>query len=54
MHPAALAISFGMVLGGAIFALFYLNSNRNTNNQWRYEERPRRDPIEFLQNQFES
>lgn len=54
VHPAALAISFGVVLGGAIFALFFYNT-RQQNNQWRYEEaRPRRDPLEFMQNQFES
>lgn len=56
VHPAALAISFGMVLGGAIFALFYLNTNRNSNNQHRYEERPttRPDPFECIRNQLES
>lgn len=53
VHPAALAISFGVVLGGAIFALFFYNT-RNQDNQWRYEERPRRDPLEFMQHQFES
>lgn len=53
VHPAAFAISLGVVLGGAIFALFFYN-NRNQDNQWRYEERPRRDPLEFMQHQFES
>lgn len=53
VHPAALAISFGVVLGGAIFALLFFNSHRN--DRWRYEdERPRRDPLEFMQHQFES
>lgn len=53
VHPAAIAISFGVALGGAIFALFFYNS-RHQNNQWSYEERPRRDPLQFMQHQFES
>lgn len=52
VHPAALAISFGVVLGGAIFALFFYNS-RNQHNEYRYEERPRRDPLELMRQQFE-
>lgn len=54
MHPAALAISFGVVLGGAIFALFYMNSNRN--EPYRYEERRRRprDPLEVVREQLEA
>lgn len=53
VHPAALAISFGVVLGSAIFALFYL-SNRNDQHQTHsYERRPRADPIEMIQNQLE-
>lgn len=54
VHPAALAISFGVVLGGAIFALFFYQNTRNQDNRWRYEESPRRDPLEFMQHQFES
>lgn len=53
VHPAALAISFGVVLGGAIFALFYLgNRNNNQHNQYTNERRPRADPIELIQNQL--
>lgn len=52
VHPAALAITFGVVLGGAIFALFFYNS-RNQHNEYTYEERPRRDPLEFMRQQFE-
>lgn len=51
VHPAALAISFGVVLGSAIFALFYLNSRSNQSNQHTYE-RPRADPIELIQSQL--
>lgn len=29
VHPAALAISFGIALGGAIFALFYLRQQEH-------------------------
>lgn len=48
VHPAALAISFGVVLGGAIFALFFYNT-RNQENQWHERERPIRDPLAFHQ-----
>lgn len=53
VHPAFAAISFGVVLGGAIFALLYYG--RTQNNQYRYEDRPRprRDPLECMQHQFE-
>lgn len=51
VHPAALAVSFGLVLGGAIFALFYLGS-RNQQSQHTYERRPTADPIELIQNQL--
>lgn len=55
VHPAALAISFGVVIGSAIYALFYMNSNRNSNNNYRYEERRRnRDPIEIIRGQLEA
>lgn len=46
VHPAAFAISFGIALGGAIFALFYLN-NRNQNHQWQYQERQQRTRHEY-------
>lgn len=52
VHPAALAISFGVVLGSAIFALFYLNTRNNHSNQYTHERRPRTDPIELIQNQL--
>lgn len=52
VHPAALAITFGVVLGGAIFALFYLGSRSNQNNHYTYERRPRADPIEVVESQL--
>lgn len=56
VHPAVAAISFGLALGGAIFALFYMNSQRNQNNQrtHTYEERTRVDPIDLIQSQLEA
>lgn len=53
VHPAALAISFGVVLGSAIFALFYMNNrNNHQNNHYTHERRPRADPIELIENQL--
>lgn len=54
VNPAILAVSFGVVLGGAIFALFYLGSRNHQNNEHRYERRPRADPIELIQSQLEA
>lgn len=58
VHPAALAISFGVVLGGAIFALIFMSNNRNEERQHRYQQsprpRPRPDPLELIQEQLES
>lgn len=52
VHPAALAISFGVVLGSAIFALFYLGTRNNQNSPYTHERRQRPDPIELIQNQL--
>lgn len=53
VHPAALAITIGVALGGAIFAIFYLGT-RNQSNQYTYERRPIPDPLELIQNQLEA
>lgn len=54
VHPAALAISLGIALGGAIFALFYLNNNRNENNQWRYQEHEPRNFSDYYPRHLDS
>lgn len=54
VHPAALAISFGVVLGGAIFALFFMNNNNRNSQHVQHERRARADPIELIANQLEN